>query len=221
MKIVLHVIAAAVIFLLALFAGKAIPSEFRAAHVWVPQVVTKIVLVALSLAAMTMSGRPWSDFGFRKPNGSSKVAILATFGLGALATIVILALKLQGLAGVMKGYTFPQIVLCIWIWSSVTEEIFTRGWFQSSIAPHTLRQNAILLSGAIFSAMHASLFFSRVEPASAGLIMLFTLIVGLIAATLRAKRDSIYPAIWAHIAFNVGGLLGGIIATIAGFGPKR
>ena len=109
-----------------------------------------------------------------------------------------------------------MIMFWVWIVSSVSEEIFVRGWFQSTLAQRGVGQRAaVLLSGALFGAMHLSLLRADVEPASVAVIVTFTFLLGLVCAYVRATRDSLVPAILAHVGFNVGGLVGGAMVMIA------
>jgi membrane protease YdiL (CAAX protease family) len=213
MTILLTLVLAVVLFIIAAAAPHVLQLK---SPLWLPQVLTKLIMLVEALVLMLASRRPWPEFGFRRAEGRSGRAILGAFALGAAATVCILALGLEGLQKVMKGYTFPQIVLCVWIWSSLVEEIFVRGWVQSTIA----RQGAsprlqVLLSAALFGSMHLGLLRVGVEAASVAAIVTSTFLLGLICATLRQRTNSLFPAIYAHIAFNVGGLFGGIVTVIA------
>ena len=215
MNVIVTVVVALVMFVIAALSGRAIPHAVREAHPWLAQIVVKIVLTIESFALMYASKKPLATYGFRKSEGRNGKLIALAFGLGALATLVVLGAGLKGLAPILKGYTFLDIVIGAWIISSVAEEIFVRGWFQSTIAGQVSRRAEILLSGALFGSMHASLFFAGVEPASAVVIMVSTFCLGLVTATLRARSGSLMPAIYAHVAFNVGGMFGGVIGVIA------
>ncbi len=57
-----------------------------ASPVWLGQAGLKTLMLAFSLAAMRLSGRPWADFGFRAPTGVWKRrSILPGLALGAAA----------------------------------------------------------------------------------------------------------------------------------------
>jgi membrane protease YdiL (CAAX protease family) len=183
---------------------------------WMPQVLTKVVMLIEAIVLMVVSRRPLSEFGFRRgKEGRTRQFIVMAFVLGALTSALILIAGLQGLRGVMGRFTFLQVVLSIWIWSSIVEEVFVRGWLQSTIA----RQGAsphvqVLLSGAFFGAIHLSLLRLGVDMGSVAVIVTATFLLGLICATLRQRTESLGSATLAHIAFNVGGVAGGIVGTI-------
>jgi membrane protease YdiL (CAAX protease family) len=184
---------------------------------WLPQVLTKVLMLVEALVLMVVSRRPLSEYGFRRGTGRSGRFIALAFGLGAVTTAIVLLSGLEGLRGMMKRYTFPQIVLSIWIWSSVVEEIFVRGWLQSTIARQGASPRAqVLLSGAFFGALHLSLLRVGVDYASVAILVTATFLLGLICATLRQRTESLIAPTLAHIAFNVGGIAGGIIVTIGG-----
>jgi membrane protease YdiL (CAAX protease family) len=119
------------------------------------------------------------------------------------------------------AYGLPGIVLWVWVFSSIVEEIFCRGWFQTvvgggEIASQSERARAAIpWSAALFGAMHLTLFFGGVDIAGAAVIVLSVTVLGYICATARARTGSLRPAIAAHVLFNVGSLLGGMIYAIA------
>jgi len=185
-----------------------------AAHPWLDQFVFKTVLAGLSLAAIPLVNRTgFAAAGFIRPAGVRWLLVWApSLLVGALLTIVILALGSRGLSGVFANYGFAGVVFWVWFYSSFTEEIFTRGWFQSYLADRDPRY-AVASSAILFGAMHLSLF-RRIDPAAAAAIVLATLALGFMAARLRERYGSLVPAIVAHVSFNVGGFVGGVLFTI-------
>jgi membrane protease YdiL (CAAX protease family) len=135
-------------------------------------------------------------------------------GLGAAASILVLASGGKGLQVALGPMTLWQLVLVIWIWSSLSEEIFTRGWLQGALHPwrDTMLAGFPLpaaVSGLVFGAMHLSLFAKGVDAISALVIVLAATTLGLWAGVVRERSGSILPPLAAHIAFNVGGAVGG------------
>jgi membrane protease YdiL (CAAX protease family) len=184
---------------------------------WRPHAVLKIALLAVSLAAMALSGLSLSDVGFRSPVRAiwgTSIALGST--LGVVGTLVVLVSGLQGLRKVMKGQSFGSIVIWAWVVSSVVEEIYCRGWFQTSTMPEVAQVSivALLPSAVLFGSMHLSLLWAGVDRASVVLVVASTTVLGLLCAWARAASDSLYPAIAAHVAFNVGGALGGIAYAV-------
>jgi uncharacterized protein len=183
---------------------------------WMPQLLTKVVMLIEAFVMMLIARRPLSEFGFRRGRGGKSGRLIAlAVALGAVTSATILIAGLQGLRGIMGRFTFLQVVLTIWIASSVVEEIFVRGWLQSTLARQGASPRAqVLLSGAFFGLIHLSLFLANVEPQSVALIVLATFLLGLICAALRQRTESLLAPIVAHIAFNLGSAVGGIIGTI-------
>ncbi|HYO78944.1 MAG TPA: CPBP family intramembrane glutamic endopeptidase [Thermoanaerobaculia bacterium] len=203
---------AVVLFVVATVVSSLLPAG---SPVWLPQVTTKLVMLLEAFALMLLSRRPLADFGFRRGEGRSKGAIAAAFALGAATTIFVLASGLEGLRAVMKDYTFLQVVLGVWIVSSVVEEIFVRGWLQTTIARQGASPRAeVLISGAMFGALHLSLLRAGVDIASVATVVTATFLLGLICAVLRQRTRSLAAPTFAHIAFNIGGMFGGIIWVI-------
>ncbi len=106
------------------------------------------------------------------------------------------------------------VILIIWIYASIYEEIFTRGLLLSWLSPparHRIRAGRsvlsipVLTSALAFSAMHVVLW-PMLGPAT--LIVMFpACILGLIAGHYRHKTASLIPAILIHAFFDIGGTL--------------
>ncbi len=125
-----------------------------------------------------------------------------------------IAVKSGHSAGAMGlGFTKLQVVVFIWLYSSICEEILTRGLLQTLLqraaaagTPGRWQRNApLILSGLFFGAMH--LFLVRLMGASALLIVAFATYLGLVAAHYRQKTGSLAPAILLHMLFNIAGSL--------------
>jgi membrane protease YdiL (CAAX protease family) len=70
-------------------------------------------------------------------------------------------------------------------------------------------------SAVLFGTMHLGLLFSKVEIAAVVVIVLSVTVLGYVCATARARTGSLRPAIAAHVMFNVGAFLAGVIYVIA------
>jgi membrane protease YdiL (CAAX protease family) len=70
-------------------------------------------------------------------------------------------------------------------------------------------------SAVLFGTMHLGLLFSKVEIAAVVVIVLSVTALGYVCATARARTGSLRPAIAAHVMFNVGAFLAGVIYAIA------
>ena len=125
-----------------------------------------------------------------------------------------------------KGLSFPQIVLFVWIFSSIIEEVFTRGFLQGHLSVLSGKhmkllfvriELPVLISALFFACMHFTLLFAGVDATTMAVTFLFTFSIGLMAGYLRAKTGSLIPAIAVHMLANIGGMIGGIIYTLINY----
>ena len=179
---------------------------------WARQAVSQGLMAAFALGGMFASRRPFAEFGFRRPSPAKGHFKLWGLVLGIVTTGVILTLGLRGMRERLAAYGLLGVVLWIWIISSLVEELFCRAWFQTLAGADT--RAAILGSTALFGSMHLPLLFGGRDIKSVVIILLSVTVLGYICATARAKTDSLRPAILAHVMFNVGGFLGGVVYTI-------
>lgn len=138
--------------------------------------------------------------------------------MGAVATLIVLLGGGRGLQSVIGSMKLYQIVLAVWFLSSVSEEIFTRGWAQGAMGRWTAATTgrfspAVILAAILFGSMHLSLFARGVDVVTASTIVCSTTLLGLVAVWLREKHRGLLPAIAVHVCFNVGGMFGGILYT--------
>jgi membrane protease YdiL (CAAX protease family) len=206
---------------LALFAACAALTHTAPLSTMGRQVMLKALLIAASFGAMKLWPAHGADWGLRRPAATRWLPIVGpAAGMGAAASTLILASGGKGLQAALGPMALWQAVLVIWIWSSLSEEIFTRGWLQGTLHPWRDTMLAGLplpatVSGLVFGAMHFSLFARGVDAISASVIVLAATALGLWAGVLRERFGSILPPLAAHIGFNVGGALGGAAFVIA------
>lgn len=187
----------------------------------------------LSLLAIVALGRGrFSDYGFCLPRSDRPRAEallrwipvgLAAMALGAAATAAVLLTGANG-NPLVKQLTFPQIILFVWVFSSIIEEVFTRGFLQGHLAtamPGSVRllffriELSALIGAGFFALMHLTLLISGADLKTIIIILLFTFSLGLLAGHQRARTGSLIPAIGVHMLANIGGVVGGVIYTIA------
>lgn len=183
--------------------------------------VLKTVLAGLSIAIMAISGRSLAEFGFRRARGVRWVrVILLGLCVGAVGTLLVI---LSPARGMNPGGAFWQIVLGIWIYSSVTEEIHARGLVQGlldgfryqTVSVLGLRLSVpVLTGGLLFATLHAPLLLTGVDALTVAIIVVFTFVVGTAAGVLRERHGSLLPAIAIHVAANVGGFFGAVIYAV-------
>jgi membrane protease YdiL (CAAX protease family) len=210
------------VFVAASFAARALPGSVTTHYPWAPQAVAQGLMAAVALAAMATSGRRFAEFGFRRPAPATGHFMLWGLVLGAASSGVMLAFALPGMRARLAAYGLPGLVLWIWLISSTVEEVFCRGWFQSLVAGADegdsrgeRTRTAVMWSAALFGSMHLSLLFAGVDIASIVVVVLSVTALGYVCATARARTGSLRPAIAAHVMFNVGGFLAGVIYAIA------
>jgi membrane protease YdiL (CAAX protease family) len=221
---------AAAIFVIAII----LPRIFLSGNI-VRLMSTQGLELFLSLLAILLLGRGrFSDYGFRRPEldrlspeqrRSGLILLLISPLLGVAATVIIVAVGGKG-NPISGSLTLPQIILFAWVFSSIIEEIFTRGFLQghlSSLSGRYARilsvriELPVLISAAFFACMHFSLLLRGTDLRTFIVIILFTFSLGLLAGYLRAQTKSLLPAIIVHMLANIGGVIGGIIYFIFRF----
>jgi membrane protease YdiL (CAAX protease family) len=207
---------------LALTAAVALAAMYATRLVGVPPAsvfpasfVTHTVMLVLSLLAMWMLSKGRLHlFGFTK--GTYRFSprilmwVLPTAVLSIASTI---ASRAGPSPGPTEGLTKPQLVVFVWIYASVAEEILTRGLLQTLLegdarigAAVTRRLSMpVVVSGLFFGAMHVVLFKSM-GPAAVPVILV-AVFLGVVAARYRERTGSLLPAVIVHALFNIGGML--------------
>ena len=204
----------AAVALFAMYAGRQAPLPEDG---FVPgSFITHSVMLGLSLAivAVFFPGR-FSDFGFTRGTYRFKPSILLwVLPTAALSLMSLLAPGRSGSMPVLDGRTELQLLLFVWIYASICEEVLTRGLLQTLIsnvagsAPAVGRFSMpVIVSGLFFGAMHLVLIDSM-GPAAVVPIVLAALL-GFLAAWYREATGSLAPAVIVHVPFNVGGMLPG------------
>jgi membrane protease YdiL (CAAX protease family) len=200
------------VFVAAFLATWALPESVTTRYPWARQAMSQGLMLAIAFGAMVASKRPLAEFGFRRPAPAKGHFKLWSLALGAACTGVMLAFGLQGPGDDLAASGVLWFVLLTWIVSPLVEEIFCRAWFQTLAGADT--PAAVLWSAALFGAMHLVLLFSDMQVAAIVVIVLSVTGLGFVCATARARTGSLRPAIFAHMLFNVGGVLAGVIYTI-------
>ena len=167
------------------------------------------------------------DYGFNKPDKIKFIRfLLVSTGIIIAAWIVghvlfngvlrsIFPVEISG-KGFPKIGSIIELILTVWIWSSICEEVLTRGLMQSFMNYQTnikfLRLSLpVWVSGIFFGMMHLSLLKMNMDIWFVSFIVFNTTTIGLLAAYYREKTKSIYPAIFIHFLANVIGSLPAII----------
>jgi len=192
---------------------------------WMSVFINYAIMLAVSLILVLASstGDP-SRFGFTRPKvgGGYRAGIIWGIVLGVLASSVTLTARAGGMSP-LKGLSFVQIVLLVWILASVAEEVLVRGYVQSYLEPlmdrgfsvFRLRVSLpVIMSAVFFAVMHIILLATGTSFLTTYIVVVFAFFLGLVAAYQRERTGSILPAIAAHVSFNIGGVIGGAIYVI-------
>jgi membrane protease YdiL (CAAX protease family) len=190
-------------------------------------VIYKLLLLLFSiLAIFILKTDSLKEFGFR---ASEKIKvgrfllisigiIIGSFIIGNIIFNGILrtAFPVEGGGQGFPKSTVIQTILTVWIWSSICEEVLTRGLVQGIMNSHTkikfIRLSVpVWISGLFFGAMHLSLLKTDMDIWFVSFIVFNTTVLGLLAAFYREKTKSIYPAIFLHFLANVIGSLPAMI----------
>lgn len=194
-----------------------------AGHSPLPGFATYTVLFVVSLLLMAfVDRRPWSDLGLRKAAGRWLKFPLWALLVGAITTFTLKFTPGKGMADALR-LTTPILIVPMLLYGSTAEEFFMRGWFQSFLDP--LRDRTIPIGGFApslpvvasalgFGAMHLTLLGKGVDAWTIGFVLVFTTTVGLLAATVRERTGSLWPAVVTHLAGNAGGFVGGILWVV-------
>jgi membrane protease YdiL (CAAX protease family) len=178
--------------------------------------VTHSVFLLLSLALMAwFSKGRLAEFGFTfgsfRPSWGYFAWVVPPLIMGLMGAMAVRSGQKADVMGL--GFTRLQVVVFIWLYSSICEEILTRGLLQTLIeracgadgAPRPWLNPPVVVSGLFFGAMHLVLVPRM--GATALPIVAFTIYLGLVAAHYRQKTASLAPAILFHILFNIAGSL--------------
>ncbi|NOR44855.1 MAG: CPBP family intramembrane metalloprotease [Candidatus Delongbacteria bacterium] len=117
-----------------------------------------------------------------------------------------------------------EIILLVWIYASISEEILFRGVVQTIIAKKTKRVIKVLNRSISVSVFVAAIIFAMdhlgpmlligASTARIIIIVLFVFTVGITAGHYREKTGSLLPAVIIHMFSNIGGALPVIMLSL-------
>ena len=176
-------------------------------------------LIVVSLILWALTRRPWSQMGWQRARrGGHKWLwyLIAAVAMGLATIAMILTGHRHPIAAQL---TFPQIIVTVWLLSSISEEIFVRGLVQSWIAaplePNQRTPRCVICaSAALFGGLHVPLIWKGGGAVGGSVIVAATFVVGWAAAEIRARSGSLLHAIGVHIVGNAAALPFGIVGAI-------
>jgi membrane protease YdiL (CAAX protease family) len=210
------------VFALILAAGVALAAMYAPRLVVVslasflpPSIVTHTVMFVLSIAAMWLLSKGRLDLygittGTYQFSPHIVMWVLPTGVLSLASTIASPGGQRTGFPIELTKY---QIIVFVWVYASICEELLTRGLLQTLLggnsrdgagAPRKLSM-PVIVSALFFGAMHLVLVKSM--GLAAVPVILLTVFLGLVAARYRERTGSLLPAIIVHALFNIGGTL--------------
>jgi membrane protease YdiL (CAAX protease family) len=181
---------------------------------WINGFTTHTFMWILSvLIALTLTRGKLKDYGFTKGKFQLTGRIfLWVIPTAILSVVGFIVSRSDQDVKESFGLFCLQDIIFVWIYASITEEIFTRGLLQSFLSPLTryginlskkLRLSLpVLFSGLFFGMMHMVAIDKMGPP-----VIVFTSALGIIAGYYREKTESLIPAIIIHALFNIGGML--------------
>ncbi len=164
-----------------------------------------------------------SDYGFKiGENLRLKQTIIVGLIAGLILTSTTLYLPINPPPGT-EDFSFIQVVILIWIFASIAEEVLSRGLVQSYLSPLEIFGFSIfgfrislpvLFAALFFGAMHLPLFMTGLDSFSVFSIVISAFIMGIIAGHYREKIQSLIPPIIIHMLFNITGTIIGLIKDL-------
>jgi len=185
---------------------------------WLGPLIVHSTMLAASLLIMVVLGRGrLQDYGLRLPGEWSWLwrAGGISLAVGVLGSALFRLLPSEGLPDV-PGLSLAQIVLLVWVYASVGEEVLVRGLVQGFASPlgrhgialFGIRLSLPVLTGALFFALiHIPALSPGVRPVTMTIFLLFTATAGGIAGWFRERTGSLLPAIVVHMIFNIAASL--------------
>ncbi len=181
---------------------------------WLGAFITHSFMWILSvLIALILAKGKLKNYGFTK----GKFRLTPRIFLWVIPTAILSVIGFiasRSVQDIKGGFGLSQLqdIIFVWIYASITEEIFTRGLLQSFLSPLTgyginlskkLRLSLpVIFSGLFFGMMHIVAIDKMGPP-----VIIFTSVLGIIAGYYREKTESLIPAIIIHALFNIGGML--------------
>jgi membrane protease YdiL (CAAX protease family) len=183
----------------------------------------KGLLVLIAAAFMFADRRPLREFGVCAPTArwfDWVIALLLCAASGAVGSALIILTPAEG----MKpggSESLWQMIVGVWLISSIAEEIFDRGLIQSWMTEGGAVRivgvrftGRMIASGLLFGAMHLSIIRMGADVLTVVIIVSMTTFVGLVTAYYRDATKSLAIPVAAHIAANIGGFIGGVLTMI-------
>ena len=182
---------------------------------------TTMLILSLGLILLVNRGR-LTGYGFRWSRQIHFVRLIAYSLLLSLAGNLaahVFDLAPRRVFGFAAQPLLDKMVY-LWVWSSISEEVFTRGFIQGyldtfrhiGIKINRLFFSVPVITGAlIFGGMHFILLTFGIEFIRVLYLVLLTTLLGLFAGYQKERTNSLVAAVTIHLFFNMGGSLYGLL----------
>ena len=191
--------------------------------------IGKFFMLIFSIAFILILNKgKLTNYGFTLPT-NVKYTKLIFVSLGIfIASMLIGGTIFMGLLShffpVENTSSFPeqsiiQMIITVWVWSSICEEVFVRGLLQGFMqhlkSIKFLKLSLpVIVSGLFFGAMHLSLLKAGMGQWFVCFIVFNTTVIGLLAAYYREKTNSLITPIIIHVLVNIVGSMPLILEAI-------
>lgn len=226
LSVLISILLAVVIFKMSMILAKPVNTllgNYFELSFYTKNIALKLFILVFSLIAILLVNKgKLIGYGFVKPVNTNYFkmiwkSVLFIFGAFIVGQIIFNGV-LRNVFGsdiAVKGFpkenSVIEMILVIWIWSSICEEVLTRGLVQGFLNKHVKLKFLKLslpvwVSGLVFGVMHITMA-RTMDPFMGAFIVFYTTSVGLYMAYYREKSQSIYPAMAIHILTNVVGTM--------------
>jgi len=177
------------------------------------------IFILITVGFILISKRKFSEFGFKTTHIKNfykpcLVSLLIGFLTIIAGSICVMVFKPTDVQSHPAGDgSFLKMILSVWLLASAGEEIFYRGLLQTSLSGwkkyslpffKTRLTLPVIVSGILFGLSHFCLWDRMFNPMVV-VIMISASVLGLMAGYYREKTDSLIPAYFIHLCFNISG----------------
>ena len=200
------------------------PPQLLEKYPWLMGFIPHTSMLLISTLILLIIGKGnLGQYGYKLPvNFKLLQVVILPLALGIISNIVLSSMPSHE-SFTPKEYSFSHIVIFIWLYASICEEIYTRGLIQGYLEPLAggaitimkIRLSLPIIIGALhFSLIHLMAFAATLNPLTMVVFLIVAFILGLIAGYQLEKTGSLIPAMIVHMMFNISGSL---VEWVAGF----
>lgn len=208
--LIIGIIPSILMLVIPAFGPEELPTPWSGAFFHTIMLIFSFIFIGL------FSRWKFKGYGFQIPRSYRMTRVIISGLLfGALATVLLALLPGEGKENLPgQDMSLIQVILFIWLYASLAEELLCRGLIQGYLNSFSdrgftffgLKLSLPVVTGALFFAlMHLALLTTGVSLLPVVIIVSFALLLGLMAGYQIEHSGSLIPAVLVHIIFNVGG----------------